>query len=388
MIRILEYKVVIQKNNVSKDKYYPTLISASTSDEYPFRVTSANIKIKTNSSKGTQGYVSPIEVDDHIRLQVSVTYTPTQKRAWVDIFQGTIQEIESVYGTSNVSNLHCVGYMDEVIYTELENAYTWVNQFDAWDVFAYFILTQGYRRRLTFESSYVQRGVVFTAYNTSVNQTFLSDVINDMEEYSGFKYRAFAIPVYDGNNNLSNVYFGWKPLSTVVTDRYKVIEGTSRYISSEFSSSIEGLINRFVAIGSSTLTSTSTYTGSTSIAKYGKRSRIETFNWVTASSQLDLIAENLVKDSEGAIVSGTATIIGTPYATVGDLVHCKSLSQEVNRTPIDTNMTVFRVNHEISESGTFTTKLDLGRIRKSAYDYIGMIATATKKCKKAIVKCR
>jgi hypothetical protein len=268
------YKVIVQKKN-RLDKYYPALISASATDAYQ-AIPTADIKIVTNSRAGTRGYVSPIATDDHIRLQVAITYNPTQKKVWTDIFQGTVQEIESVYGASNVSNLHCVGYLDEARWTMVDNALDITTLYDAVDIFSWVLNTQAYKRYLTFSDVYLTRGITFSTYNTSVNQAFFADILSDMEEYSGFRYRASAVPIYDAKHNLSTVYLSWKPLSTVVTDKYKIIEGTSRYISSEFSVTIEDLITYIKIIGESTVNGIwSQDADAAAITRYGKRSRID-----------------------------------------------------------------------------------------------------------------
>lgn len=378
------YKVIVQKKN-RLDKYYPALISASATDAYQ-AIPTADIKIVTNSRAGTRGYVSPIATDDHIRLQVAITYNPTQKKVWTDIFQGTVQEIESVYGASNVSNLHCVGYLDEARWTMVDNALDITTLYDAVDIFSWVLNTQAYKRYLTFSDVYLTRGITFSTYNTSVNQAFFADILSDMEEYSGFRYRASAVPIYDAKHNLSTVYLSWKPLSTVVTDKYKIIEGTSRYISSEFSVTIEDLITYIKIIGESTVNGIwSQDADAAAITRYGKRSRIDTRNWITNSDQCFKAAHACLEEGKIPIIAGTATIIGTPYAKVGDLVYCKSPSQEIERVPVDTNMTVYRVTHNITETG-YTTSLDLGKIKKTAYDYIGYIAKTTKVNKKNI--CR
>jgi hypothetical protein len=208
-----------------------------------------------------------------------------------------------------------------------------------------------------------------------------------MEKYSGYTYRASALPTYDVNRHLNGLNLVWKPLSTVATDKYKVIEGTSRYISSNFSSSIEDLKTQYTVNGSTSGGIWSTALNVDQIAKYGKRAQVETYNWINSTAQCMKISDACLKDLYTPHLSGTATLIGTPLATVGDLVYCKSPSQEIEGSSIDTNLTVYKVSHNISADGKFTTSLDLGRIYKTAYDYIGYVAkTATvakKNCHKS-----
>jgi hypothetical protein len=342
----------------------------------------ANIKIITNNNVGTRGYTAPISTDDHIRLQVCIKSTPLQKTVWTDIFQGTIQEISYEFGESNVTDLKIVGYMDEVVWSLIEETTSWTTLTDARDLFGYLINNKGYRRWLSVSQTYALTGVTFTSYNTSIGQTYLSDVISDMEKYSGYKYRATALPVYDVNRHITGLVLVWKPLSTTVTDKYKVIEGTSRYISSNFSSSIEDLKTQYTVNGSTSTGVFYTVPDGPQIAKYGKKAQVETYNWVNSITQCKRIAESCVDDLKVPHLAGNAKIIGTPLATVGDLVYCKSLSQEIEGSAVDTNMTVYRVSHNISADGNYTTSLDLGRIYKTAYDYIGYIVKSASVSKK------
>jgi hypothetical protein len=344
-----------------------------------------DVEIVTNTNSGTSGYTSPIRADDIIRVQVSTKMNPLERTVWEDLFSGTIQEIEGTYGNKNTITLHCVGHIEEAEWTDIEETKAWTSATDAQAVFQYFLESKGYKRRLTYNSNYVKPGITFTNYSTTVNQNTFSDVISDMEKYSGNTYRASATPIYDSLGNLDTVYLSWNPLDTIVTDKYKIIEGTSRYISSTFASSIEDLVTRYTVIGSTTSGYKATATNAAAITNYGKRSKTDTFSWITSTAGCSTIATNVLTDIDDPALVGTATIIGTPQAHPGDLVYCKSPSQEVNGSIIDTNMTVFRVSHIFGSK--FITSLDLGRINTTAYDYIGKFSKEIKCCKKNIVKC-
>jgi hypothetical protein len=380
----VEFRVAIQKKATPKNKYYPKLVSATTQDQCHFSVPSADIEIVTNTQYNTSGYISPIRYDDYIRLQVSIKMNPNEKTVWTDIFNGTIQSIDSSIGESgNTAKLHCVGFMDEVLWTPIQENLNLTDSHDAREYFDRFINVQGYHRYLKYSNTYAQVGVLIPSYSTTINQTFFSDVIEDMEKMSGYHFRAYALPIYDSQGNVYEVYLAWKQLSSVVTDKYKVIEGTHRYISSEFSSSIEDLANIFTVIGASN--GASPYVGesqdSSSIALYGTRKKVESQNWILSNAQANAASDGLLSDAKSPVLVGKAVLIGTPACNVGDLVYCKSPSQEVSGSTIDANMTVYRVSHNISASG-YTTTLDLGRIKKSAYDYIGYVVKTVKTNKK------
>jgi hypothetical protein len=385
MIRQVEYRCVVQRNNTQKDKYYPAIVQGTTNEQYPFQVPTCDLEIITNTSGGTSGYMSPIRADDIIRVQVSTKMNPLERTVWEDLFSGTVEEIEGTYGNKNTTSLHCVGHIQEAEWSDIEETKAWTSTTDAQAVFQYFLSTKSYKRRLAYDANYVRTGITFTNYSTTLNQNTLADVIADMEKYSGKTYRASAVPIYDAQGNLSNLYLGWKPLDTVVTDKYKVIEGTSRYINSTFASSIEDLITRLTVVGSTTNNYKATASNATAIAQYGKRSKTDTYSWITSTEGCTTIATNLLDALDDASVVGQATILGTPSAHPGDLVYCKSPSQEVNGAIIDQNMTVYRVSHRFGD--TFTTSLNLGSIKKDAYDYIGQFSKEIKTCKKNIVKC-
>jgi hypothetical protein len=121
------------------------------------------------------------------------------------------------------------------------------------------------------------------------------------------------------------------------------------------------------------------------ITQYGKRSLIETFTWIKSSAQCQAIADGVISDRGVAQKSGTVKLILTPAAHIGDLVYTKLPSVEVNGSSIDEKFTVFKVQHSIGQNSAVTT-LDLGRVVKTAYDYIGLVAKVAKTCKKNFCK--
>jgi hypothetical protein len=376
----------VQNNDSRKNKFPLTVISGSTTESYPFQVPTCDIEVVSNSRKGTSGYATPIKADDFVRLQVSTQITPRKWTIWQDLFVGQIQSAHSVFGDKNTLNLHCVGFMDEVNWSAV-NTHEWAVETDARAVFQYYLSTansgNGYRRYLTYNANYCLSGATVPSFNTNINQTFMAEVVNSMEEQSGYTYRASAVPVFDSGGNVDTVYLSWKPLSSTVTSKYAVIENTSRVISSEFASSIEELRNRDVMIGSSASGAISTVVDSTSKNQYGERTRIDTLNWINTVSQCNNTATKIVGYAKNPPIYGSATLILTPNAHPGDLVYCKAPSQEVNGETIDQNLIVYRVRHDFPGN---TTTLDLGRVNLDAYDYIGMMRKELKNLKNNIAK--
>jgi hypothetical protein len=394
MIRKTVFRAVVQNNDSTKNKYPLTVLSASCNEQYPFQIDTADIEVVSNSKKGTSGYALPIFSDNYIRLQVSSKINNTTWTQWKDLFIGQIQYPKSnLDSNKNSISLHCVGLLDETNWTEISETNSWSVVLDARDYLRYFL--NWYRRNLVYSDNYAVSGVPIYAYNVTQNQTFLSDVIRAMEEQSAYTYRAYAVPTFDANQNISTIYLGWKPLSRVVegnpfaqvTNSYAVIEGSWRYISSEFASSIEELRNRVTVIGSTTNGISGTKLDQTSINKYGKRTRIDTCNWINSTGLCDYTAQAILDYSKDADIYGTATILGTSKAHPGDLVYCKSPSQEVNGSSVEAVLPVYRVSHNISPSGVWTTSLDLGKINKDAYDYLGAMSRNIKTLQRNAVKC-
>jgi hypothetical protein len=417
MIRKTAFRAVVQNNDsvnltdVSpKNKYPLTVLSASCTEQYPFQSSTADIKVVSNSKKGTSGYSLPIYSDDFIRLQVSSKLNNTTWTNWQDLFVGQIQSAKSVYGSTNTLDIHAVDLMNETTWTPINETSVWSSALDATSYFNYFINYRGFKRYLTYSSNYAATGASIPSFSCTFNQTMLSDVISSMEEQSAYTYRAYAVPTFDSNQNVSAIYLGWKKLPvfdftkdifTQVTNRYAVIEGSWRYIDSEFVSSIEELRNRVTVIGSSNNNILDAKENSASIANYGKRARVDTLNWIVQKKDADItstdranylsqcvnIATNILSYTKDSSIVGTATIVGTSHAHPGDLVYCKSPSQEVNGSPVETVLPVYRVSQNISPSGIWTTGLDLGKLNKNAYDYIGMMSRNIKNLQRNAVKC-
>lgn len=376
VIRETLVRCIAQNNDNIKNKYPLTVINATTTYQYPFQTPTADIEIVSSSRKGVSGYKIPIFSDDFVRLQVSQRMNFTSNwTIWQDIFVGQIQSVSPTFGQKNSITLHCAGMIDEATWTAIKEDKTWSSSVDAQTVFQYFISTKGYHRYLTYDSSYCLSGATVPSYNSSLNQTNLSDVITSMEEQSGYLYRASTTTIFDSNSNVDTVYFTWRPLSTVTTDKYVIDERTSRYISSDFSSSLEELRNREVVIGASSVSGSASDSGS--IASYGERTRVDTLNSITSTYQCNNKASKIVNYSKLPAIYGSATLILTPEARPGDLVPCYVPSQEVDGGIVNTVLPVYRVRHSIANNAA-TTSVDVGRLNKDAYDYLGLISRNVK----------
>jgi hypothetical protein len=502
MLRDVGVRAVIQRNTVTRDKYYPAVVSASTTQSYPFSVPSATIEIVTNTNSKTSGYTSPFKVDDIIRLQVYTKMSPREKTVWQEIFSGRIRSIKGTYGSKNTTEIFAVGHLEEAEWSLIEEDYTYSTNIDATDILnrLYNVAKTtdspartGYKRIVTFDHSYALDGIKIPAYSTTKDQTHVSDVFGEIEKISGSDWYIDCFPVYDIDQNLAEVFLTWSPFPSTQTENYKIIEGTERFIECDFESSIEELVTYYKVSGDtpasktpavssknsncdlsasftgsshgsvscsfsgsvdidhghsmgtssgtaltnlaggtgSFLTgasvtgysssnrsvsgsgSTSSFTPSGSVSssltidpltivptpqlsgkkatdtslitKYGKRSLIETFTWIKSSAQCQAIADGVISDRGTAQKSGSVKLILTPAAHIGDLVYTKLPSVEVDGAAIDGKFTVFKVQHNINQNSAITT-LDLGRVVKTAYDYIGMVAKVAKTTKKNFCK--
>ena len=379
MYRIVNTRLVIEKPT-THEKYYPPVIRASTQQTYPFSVSYADIEIVSNTQAGTSGYIGQVRFDDIVRLQVSIKYNPYQKTVWQDIFQGRIMDMSSQFGNSNNVTLFCQGHEVEAETAVIEEDYSFATATDARSVLSYF---SKYLSRLSYSASYADTGTSFPTYDSTANQTYMRDLFSDMEAVSGYNWAVKVVPTYS-SGNLSTRYIQWREMSQTASEQYKVIEGTSRMLSADFEVAGKGVRTAYRIYGD-TPEGGSQYTGYASdaalISLYGKRTEVDTQTWIQSNSLAAAIAAGQLSEWKTPEVSGQVELIGTPEAEIGDLVYCKIPSEELNGASVDGNFTVYRVNHEIDRN-SFKTYLDLGKVKKSIYDYIGQVSTVAKTCKK------
>jgi hypothetical protein len=385
MIRWVETRLIIEKP-LTHEKYYPTVLSATTQKSYPFSISYADIEISSNIIGSTSSYISQFRFDDIVRLQVSVKMNPNEKTIWQDIFEGRIINMKCEYAQSNNVKIYCYGHEAIAETSLITGVHTYASSTDARAVLA--DLAPLYVTRLTYSASYADTGELFPTYDTTANQTYMSDLFSDMEKVASYQWAIKAVPTYTSDGNLSTVYIQWKAFPTVATDKYKVIEGTHRLLSADFS--VEGKdLRTFYRVNGDTPSGASQYTGSAEDAAlstlYGKRSDVDTQNWVKSNTLCASIASGILAEIKTPEISGQVELLGTAEAQLGDLVYCKIPSIDLNGSYVSGNFTVHRVQHKITEN-EFTTSLDLEKVRKTAFDYVNKVATVAKTCKKNQVK--
>jgi hypothetical protein len=227
----------------------------------------------------------------------------------------------------------------------------------------------------------------------------LADLFSDMEKISGYDWIIGTESTYTTSGNLSHTFVTWHPFSAVVTEKYKIIEGTSRLLSADFSVSTEDMRNNYKVYGDTYQTTDTppvdkqyygSYSNSDSINQYGKRSEVETQTGLKSDSICNTIAGKVGPELVSPTIAGTVKILGTALARVGDLVFVKVPSLEINGSAINGNYSVFKVQHSLTEN-SFTTSLDLGKLQTNSDDYIyytlQKINKNLKQAKKNFVKC-
>lgn len=384
MIRWVQTRLIIEKPS-THEKYYPSVLRATTQKSYPFSVSYADIEIASNVIGSTKSYINQLRFDDIIRLQVSIKYNPNQRTIWQDIFEGRIMDLSCEYSeSSNNVNIYAQGHEVEAETALIEETYTHTSQ-DCKTVLAYY--APKYLSRLTYDTNYADTSKIFPQYDTTANQTYMSDLFADMEKVASYDWAVKIIPTYSAGN-LSTRYIQWKAFPSTVTDKYKIIEGTPRVLSADFEIAGTGVRTKY-RVNGDTPSGGSQYTDydeDTALSTlYGKRSAVETQTWVKSNPQCKTIATGLLTEAKTPEISGQAVLIGTPEVDLGDLVPCKFPSIDLNGSSISTNLTVKRVSH-IIDGGDFTTSVDLGKVKKTAYDYIGQVSKTVKTCKKNQVK--
>jgi len=365
--RSVEFKVIIQRDDVEKDKYYPKLISAYTNSTFPWSCPTATIEVNTNISTGTAGYMSPVRVDDIIRLQANVRTTSDEKSVWQDIFEGRIMKIESRFGRDNPTTLYCRGHGEELLYRAVTTDYsasstTTGSMLDT--------MTTDYLSRLTDASPSLIDTAGSTSiadYNIQLDTKYIVDVVRQFESLESYGYILSVVPEYDSSDNLSAAYVSWQAVPSTASDQVQIREGTPRLIDATFSYSIEQLVEDVTVYGASGTPQKAGNSADGSPA-YGTRYHVET-DLTLATDQLCSDLADAIRAQYDGMDMGNAKILGDPNIKVGDLIYCRIPSIELNGSTIDGNYRCRRVSHQISTENWFTY-VDLGELDISTWDFI------------------
>lgn len=207
--------------------YYPPVVSASTSAQYPFNLPTADINISVGLPNA-QSFYSAIGVDDVVRLQTSVDDV-----SWQDLFEGRITEIRQLL--SGNRSLHCRSHTEELAYRMPTSQYAGYNVTTGTILNSLF---SSYLDRLSVGSIDTVNSTVVTDYKIDAWKKYLADVVQEMEELEGYGYRLQSNPSYNSDGTLASVSLDWQPVDFRAVDTPMAIEGTKRVGNAEFVTSI------------------------------------------------------------------------------------------------------------------------------------------------------
>lgn len=362
-----ESRLILQVSDTRK--YYLPVVSATTDDVYPFSIPTAEIEVLANNGK--VDYAANLIIDNIVRLQVTVRYSPFEKPVWYDLFEGRILTTNANFGTKQTVSLVCVGHIAESGYTLIEEAKTWATATDLKDILSYF--SQLFSRT----SVSIQNATGITSpYSTKSCQKYMKDLFMDAEKLTGYNWFFKAKGIYNSSNIITGVNITFNQFATVPTTLYKVIQGTPRLISARFDSDGQELYNNIIEFGNTPSGGTQykgTAPDSTAIARYGKRTLTNTDTGFESNDICASFANKLLPKFKDPRASGTVVLMGTPKASIGDLVTVNIKNADIEGNPINRNMTVYKVHHEIGFD-SFRTTLDLGKAQNSTEDYLAEFA--------------
>lgn len=347
--------------------YYPDVISGSTSSVYPFAVPTARFTISSNSAVSTSTYISPIRNDNVVRFQVNQKYTVGERDVWIDIFEGRVNGIRSVFNQNeNTTTIRCIGHGESLKYTSTPATV------------GHTAKTTGYiletlmpaMARISDTDTLID-----IAGSTSISQFDLKedsqkimDVIRDLESLELYGYIFRLTPVYDTDGLLTSVEPVWEAISSTATDILAINEYGQSMLSADFESNISNMCNLFTMYGGGATQVSSTVEDSTLQVTYDVREKVEVDKSIATAAMCTNIATAAVTRWKNPIISGTVTIRGNPYIRVGDRVTCDIPSVIIDGEPIDDTYLIYRVTHNIEDG--YTTTLVLGEIDMSASELI------------------
>lgn len=357
-------RVIVQRDDTYKDKYYPTLVSATTNETFPWSCPTATINVLSSAYTNSQASTSPIRKGDIIRLQVNLRQSESEKNVWQDLFHGRIHRIgTSISESQRQTSFLCRGHGEENLYKAVTSDYSAASTTTGAMLLA---LQTAYETRITDATTSLIDSTGSTAignYNIQAKTRYVVDAIKDFEELEGYGYIYSNTVVYDSDRNLSAVYGSWQALPTTVTDVVKIVGGKN-VKSADFYTTLEGLVNDVTIYGiSGSPQKTGNATDATSIAAYNTRHHIATDQTILTDA-LCLSLATAIKSSRATAsgeIHGTVTILGNPNIELGMLVPTHIEQLELEGAAINDNFRVCRKSHSINADG-FTTSVDLGEL--------------------------
>lgn len=384
-------RLVVQKPD-SSAKYILPVVSAMTDHSYPFSTPTASIEVIANDGQGLYDYISDVDFDDIVKLEVSNTYSEQEKDVWQPVFEGRIISQKSQWGTGTTATPMCVGHCHQASYFNIPADYTTTSA-DAGTIASNWNANGLDRIQITCPVS-----PTFSMPYTAVkDKKYLKDVFSDIESTGGYEYYFTAVPTYDNALNLvSPVNVEFRELPMTPTKKYAVIQGSPRLLSANFTVTGEALNNQIIYYGSTTndVQAVGGSSNADSIEQYSMRTYVGTDNSLS-EGDCSVFADGLLKYTAPLKISGTVELLGTPTAYVGDYVHINignmdvpgaisdTLSQIIDSASLEAYMHVVRVSHNLRDD--FTTTLQFGRVQKGPSDYIAQFVNNNRKIKNMFI---
>jgi hypothetical protein len=390
--------LVIQKSG-ENTKYVLPVLSGNIDHIYPFTIPTLSADVI--ATDGLYDYISDINFDDIVRMQISNTYSESEKDVFQDRFEGRIMSVKSQYGNNNTAQIMAVGHAYE---TTRRNIFTnyWVTSTDAgiiasnWNDYLY-------RTKVTVPVT----PTFNISYSVEQDKKMVFDVLRDIESDSGYGYFFNCVSTYDNNLNLAASNIEFRAMPTVPTQKYAVIQGSPGLLSANFTITGDNLYNEILYHGASGVAGGSAV-DDPSVAKYNLRTFVGSDTSLATPETLGDFVLGVLPYTKGLRVTGTATIQGTAEPQIGDYVHIKIGSIDintdsfaidsqnggskavniwdaiVNSASLDAYMHVIRVTDNYSPDNDSIT-LQFGRVEKGPTDYIAEFVNNNRRIKNMFI---
>ena len=361
------FRLIIQKTSGNNDIYYPQVLSGSCTSVYPFAVPTARFVVASNSTASTSTYLSPVRDDDIVRFQVNHKYLVGEKDVWIDVFEGRVNGIGSVFNANeNSTTIKCIGHGDSLKYTSTP---TTVGHTAKTTGFILETLMPAMARISDDDTLLdIAGSTSISQFDLKADSQKIMDVVRDLESLELYGYIFKLQPEYDTSGVLTSVEPVWEAISSSATDKLMINESASSFISASFDSTISKMRNRFTIYGSDSPQVSASVQDSALQATYDVREQVEVDKSIATAAMCTEIATASLARWKNPIITGTVTIRGNPYIKVGDRVTCNIPSIVINGESINDTYLIYRVTHNINNG--YTTTLVLGEIDMSASELI------------------
>jgi hypothetical protein len=362
-----DFRMILQKPSGEKNKYYPSIISASVTTVYPYKVAIANVVVDTSAGSSTSAYLSPIRADDIVRVQVNARTMTNEPNIWIDIFEGrVIDKGGSINKNGKTITINCNGHGQALAYTYVPVDKTYTDKTTGYIVND---LMQYVGRFTDATPSQIDQATStsLTSYTIKGNSKTIASIIAELEdlELNEFIFRVGT--QYDSDRNLSLVYPIWEAISATATDKIAVREASNSFISADFSEGVTKMLNKVIVYGDGDPQYSGSAEDTDLQATYDIRVKPFVDKSLSSDAACAYVANSVLQRWKNPIITGNSVIMGTTLVKVGDRVPCRVPSIEVGGG-IDDDYLVRGVTQTIGDK--FTTRLVLGDVDVSVQGLI------------------